>query len=69
MTMNAWFCVLDNDAGDDGIPAEVLVTEANDKVEFVVRDRSDGLLARFWLDSDQALGLQKLLQHQFGSAE
>lgn len=66
--MNAWFCMLDCD-GEDGVPAELLVVEVNDRVEFVVRDRNDAVLARFWLDQDQAVGLQQILRDQFGSME
>lgn len=66
--MNSWFCVLDNE-GEDGVPAEVLVAEVNDKVEVVVRDRNDVVLARFWLNADQAVGLQQLLVDQFGSLD
>jgi hypothetical protein len=66
MTMNAWYCRFPDEP--QGV-AVVTAAEWNDEVIFVVRDGADKLLAKFWLDADQASGLQELLRHQFGSTE
>lgn len=62
--MNAFFTMLDSDI--DGADGSLLVSEWNDEVQFVIRDKHDRLLARFWVGADQAAAITAVLQSVFG---
>ena len=65
--MNAWYSLLDQEA--DGLDGSVLVTEWNDEVMFVVKDKQGEVVAQVWYGADQAFAIQGVFRHVFGEGE